>query len=130
MKLDYDLIKEILAEVQDKSDGFTENHINRSEFEDNDEGQKKFFTLAYHYKILFDIGFVEGSICGFSSFDGLDTYAFYYTCLTFQGQKVLEGMGDEETSNKIKDAFIKGGKEGLKQAPALAISVIMKLLGL
>ncbi len=129
MKLDYDLIKEILETVEN-GDGFTEKHINRSEFEDNDEGQKKFFTLAYHYKILFDIGFVEGSICSFSSFDGLDTYAFYYTCLTFQGQKVLGGMRDEETSNKINDVLIKGGKEGLKQAPALALAVIMKLLGL
>ena len=131
MKLDYDLIKEILAEVQDKSDGFTNNHLDRSSFEDNDEGKKKFFTFAYHYKIAINAGLIEGEILEHESMtDGNTLMGVSCRALTAQGQQVLEGMRDEETSNKINDAFIKGGKEGLKQAPALALAVIMKFLGL
>ena len=131
MKLDYDLIKEILAEVQDKSDGFTDNHLERRSFENNDEGKKKFFTFAYHYKIAIKAGLIEGKILETQTItEGNVLIGVSCRALTAQGQQVLEGMRDEETSNKINDAFIKGGKEGLKQAPALALAVIMKFLGL
>ncbi len=131
MKLDYDLIKEILQTVQDNSDGFTNKHLNRKSFKDNDEGKQRFFTVAYHYKIAINAGLIEGEILEeLTLSNGNILTGVSIRALTAEGQQVLEGMRDEETSNKINDAFIKGGKEGLKQAPALALAVITKLLGL
>ncbi len=57
MKLDNDLIKEILEEVEEKCNGLKPHTICNTEYKDNAE---KFDTLVSHHKALFDDGLVDG----------------------------------------------------------------------
>ncbi len=131
MKLNYNLLKEILEYVEDKGTGFTEHYFAEKDFENSPEGKEKFIAHVYHYNILIENELIDGRSIIHPTFSPANpTAVIYYKDLTIAGQQVLEGMRDEETSGKIKDTLIKGGKGTLEQIPALAVGVIMKLVGL
>ena len=126
MKLDYDLIKEILETVRDNSDGFTDKRLNRKAFEDNDEGKKRFFTVAYHYKIAINSGLIEGEILEeLTTSNGNILIGVSIRALTAQGQQALEAMQNDTLWNKIKGNAKQAGIDGVRAIPSLALSMII-----
>ncbi len=125
MKLDYDLIKEILEEVEE-NDGFTRRNFGWNDFEDNDEGKQKFINLAYHYKIAIGAGLIEGKVLEAETFGGGNPLVgFSYKGLTLAGVQTLEAMRNDTLWNQIKDSAIEMGTGGLRAIPALALAAFM-----
>ena len=59
LKIDYDLVREILLFVEDKSDGVHSFRSNK--YVDNIGGNKETsIKVAYHVKFLIDVGYIEG----------------------------------------------------------------------
>lgn len=126
MKLDYDLIKELLETVEETSDGFSRNDIEMKNFQGSEEKNKEYMRLAYHYKILADIGLIYGEVMEAPTFGGNAPVNICYTGLTFEGQKTLEAMRSDTVWKQIKEKAKMMGVEGLKKVPGLAIELIMK----
>ncbi len=125
MKLDYDLIKEILQTVEDNSDGVTRKNITISSFKTHNESKQEYLRFNYHYKILFDIGLVVGeSVEVYTTDSGMIPSHFYYTGLTFEGHETLDAMRNDTVWNKIKGNAKKAGIDGVRAIPSLAISMI------
>ena len=122
MKLDYELIKEILQKIED-NDGVKDNSITISERRVNIEKFQEAVKLAHHYEILIDDGLVYGKITELNSPDEIIRYIDVGE-LTMLGHRVIEGMGSETLWNKIKGGAKIVGIEGLKQIPALAIKIL------
>ncbi len=130
MKLDYDLVREILEGVEERGDGFEEHQITRDDFADDDEGKQKFLAFAYHFKHITDSEFIDGRILEARTFGGgSKPDILYYKGLTPQGVKTLEAMQNDTIWNSIKGSTIKLGKKGLIQIPSLAVTALMLLVG-
>lgn len=126
MKLNYDLIKDILETVEENSDGVSRTTTTASSFKTHNEGVQEYLRLNYHYKILFDIGLVVGDSFEENTIShGMIPVSFYYTGLTFEGHKTLDAMRNETVWNQIKDTVKQMGASGLKQTPSLALAWIM-----
>ncbi len=128
MKLNWDLIKEILEEVEEKSNGFRYNRIERHNFEVVDRGEKEFIALGYHYKILINAELIEGQVTeGPTLYKGNALERIDYKALTFKGHQTLDAMRNDTVWNQIKDTVKQMGAGGLKQTPSLALAWIMGL---
>ena len=128
MKLNYDLIKEILEEVEEKGDGlYTDtNEIKEKDFQEDDEKKKEYLTFVYHYRILFEAKLIIGSAYVSSQYGGTKIpETIKYRRLTLEGHQVLEAMRDIAFWNKTKGNTIDMTEEELKQNPALAIKLFM-----
>ncbi len=128
MKLDYDLIKEILEEMEEKGDGLPteDNQIQEKDFEDSDEKKQEYKTLAYHYKRLIVAKLISGKVeIRKSSGIYVVPWAIERANLTLEGHQVLEAMRDIAFWNKTKGNTIDITEEELKQNPALAIKLFM-----
>lgn len=124
MKLDYDLIKQILERIETDTDGVSRHTILKSEYEGDEEQWTEFKALAYHYKILINNGFVDGEVLeiviqGHRVPTNIDFFA-----LTLDGHKLLDSMRNETLWNKVNDKLQGVGVEGLKQIPSLAIQLL------
>lgn len=119
MKLDLDLIKEILESIEQDSDGITSVQIAIDERSAQDEKRK-----AYHYRLLIECGIIDGKIRNVGSFDGQAEW-IGYKGLTMMGHQVLDGMRNDTLWNKIKDGVLQAGVSGLKQIPALALKLLV-----
>ena len=126
MELDWNLIKEILENVEENSDGFTEEftRLDSQDFEDRNERCQEYLRLRYHYKILIDNGLVDGRVHDFRYAAGPRPEYFLYTGLTLAGVQTLEAMRNDTLWNQIRDVAIGLGLDGLRAIPALAIGAI------
>ncbi len=128
MKLEHDLIKEILEEIEEKSDtgetyGAT---LSFTDFSEKNETFKKYWREWYHYKILFDAGLFHGDVVEIDKYSGgVMPYSFSFTSLTLRGQQVLEAMQNKTIWNEIKGITKQAGIKGIKQIPALALAWLM-----
>lgn len=119
MKLDLDVIKEILESIEKDCDGISRNKINITDRSLLDEKKK-----AYHFRILIEGEIIDGEIRDVSSFDGREEWIFYKG-LTMQGHQTLESMRNDTLWNKLKDIVLQAGVGGLKQIPSLAIKLLI-----
>ena len=130
MTLEWDLIKEILEEIE-SGDGASIKTIWHKDFKSNDEKKQEYLRLRYHYKILFDNGLADGKVYEktHKNYDGGDDdmilINFSYTALTLKGHQTLEAMRNDTVWNKIKENTKQAGIKGLKQIPALALTWLM-----
>lgn len=125
MKLDFDLIKEILEKVE-AGDGFSRNSILKSEYSDGEEAWQEYMKLAYHYRLLIDdMRLVNGNILTMPFRGGQIPCDISYTGLTAEGHSVLEAMRNDTIWNKLKKGALGLGKEALKQTPALFIKLAL-----
>ena len=118
MKLDYQLLKDILTFLEDDENAHAQSHFI---LDDND--LEKHFSghtmvkITYHFSILNDDGLIHG-FRRFSSGPG-------YSCLTAQGHRVLEGMKNDTLWNRIKEGALSSGVDSLRQIPALTIQMLL-----
>ena len=127
MKLEWDLIREILEYVEENGDGVEPNttRLKESDFIEKNEKYQKHLRLWYHYKILFDTDLVYGEVTEMVRYHGTAPVSFSYTGLTFEGHQTLEAMRNDTVWNTIKGNVKKAGITGLKQIPALALAAFM-----
>lgn len=134
MKLDYESIKSLLEEAEARCDGFNTISI-KLDFSNKDEKAK-----AYHYKILFDEKFLDGSFTKEDDYEskedsvllviynngtmGLD---IQLNGLTLNGHRLLESMRNDTLWNKVKKTAASLGIESLKQIPGLSIKLLTEL---
>lgn len=118
MKLDYDLIKKLLREVEQQSDGINESRV---DFHGSLSPENK--KYAYHIRLLISEGFLNGRIHDISTGDGRQEWLFY-TGLTLAGHQALEAMENDTIWGKIKHTATSAGIEGLRQIPALALKTL------
>ena len=126
MKLDYELLRNILEHIEEVTDGQERHTVSRDTFLDSPVQCGSFDILAYHFDVLCLNGFVEGTVLR-SALRGhrVATNVDYFS-LTFEGHKLLDSMRNETMWNNIKSRAQTFGVEGLKQIPALAISLLTK----
>ena len=124
MKLDYELLRNILEHIEEVTDGQERHTVSRDTFPDSLVQCESFDILAYHFDILCLNEFVEGMVLR-SPLGGhrVATNIDYFS-LTFDGHKLLDSMRNETMWNKIKSQAQEFGVEGLKQIPALAIALL------
>jgi hypothetical protein len=120
MKLDYSLIKVILQEIEENTDGLTPNQIDVSSYSPQEDK-----TRAYHFRILIQEGFIDGEI---KDVGAKNEYAEWlqYKGLHLSGHKLLEAMESESIWQTIKGTAQSLGIEGLKQIPSLAINLLLQ----
>ena len=116
MKLDYDLIRKILENIETQSDGQKIIWVKANEIQGNYSQQQ----IDYHLKILGDDALIDIQ----AQLNGaLGTTAI--NRLTAEGHRVLEAMKNDTIWNKIKGAALNMGVDGVKQIPSLAIKFIL-----
>lgn len=120
MKLDIDLIQEILTELEENTDGPIEKDAEYSCSNDPEKMKKN-----YHLKILIDEGFIEGYAKKHQFIRGNPTYIIGYTELTFSGHQLLDTLKNDTLKNRILDSVKDISVTTLKQIPALAISLLL-----
>ena len=118
MKLNYDLIKQILIfiEESEETDGSGPLMFHQNDAEESFPGVS-FEVITYHFHILDDDGLIQG----FDKFHG----GFYFNRLTANGHRVLEAMKNNGLWDKIKNGAIAAGISGLQQIPSTAIQVLL-----
>ena len=124
MKLDYDLLKEILEHIEEVSDGQTLNEVGQSTFSTLDLSCESFDELAYHFDLLAENGFIRG-VAERQAFRGHRAImSLRYYGLTLAGHQLLDGMRQQGIWNKIKSSAEALGVAGLKQIPGLAVALL------
>lgn len=124
MRLDYDLLATILKHVEEVTDGQERHTITRNTFSPSLIECESFEVLAYHFDVLCLNGFIDGNVLrtpyqGHRVASNVD-----YFNLTLQGHQLLDSIQNQAIWNRIKAKAQELGVEGLKQIPALAISLI------
>lgn len=113
MKLDYDLIRELLEKIEAVTP--------RDEYYSDDERE------CYHLKQMLDGGLVQG----WSSPDGTDGWSAEITDLTLKGHEFLGACRESKIWNAIKETFRKEGVAlTVGMAVAFAKQKAAELLGL
>lgn len=100
MKLDKDLVREILLEVEahDEPDGLIELHIDDRSPEE----------ISYHVCLLDEAGLLTALDTG-----GMDIFRWQPQRLTYQGHEFLDTVRDEEIWRRTKAGAEKAGGVGL-----------------
>ncbi len=114
MKLDYDLIKEILEHVEQECDGFSEKYIC---------GGERFDEEAYHYHLLTtDINLIKGEVTTTYHKKNKIAQEIKYSGLTAEGHRVLDAMrNDTNNWKKLKDGALGVGKSAIKKFIQIAV---------
>jgi hypothetical protein len=125
MKLNFELIKEILEKVE-SGDGFSRHSIPKSDYSENDNTWQEYMELAYHYRLLIDdMRLVNGNILTMPYRGGQIPCDISYTGLTAEGHSVLDAMRNDTIWGKLKKGALGLGKEALKETPALFIKLAL-----
>ncbi len=111
MKLDFNLIKAILEDIEEKD---TKDHIVDAEELKGGFTQEQ---VEYHLDIIEDDNLILITA-------RIKQHRFI-SRLTAEGHRVLEAMRNDTIWNKIKDGTLGVGKEALKQAPAIFIQMAL-----
>ncbi len=115
MKLDYDLIKEIMLYIESNSDGENEVWVDVKDLPLGCSQEK----IDYHLNILGD-----DDLLILGNYGGLAGSLPVYR-LTAEGHRVLETIKNDNLWNKIKADVLDGGRGELKNIPALVIKLIL-----
>lgn len=124
MKLDYDLLKRILTNVEDVADGQERHTVTRHAFTTSQIPCESFDVLAYHFDILVRNGFIDGEVGRVALHGHRVTTSIDYFNLTLDGHRLLESMRHQTLWGKIKSQAEALGVAGLNQIPGLAISLL------
>ena len=126
VRLDYNLLKEILAQIEEVSDGQELNEWAESDSPlSSGFPYKSFGELAYHFDILAEAGFVKGR-AERQSFRGHSViFSLNYYGLTLTGHQLLDSMRQQGIWNRVKSSAEALGIGGLKQIPGLAVALLM-----
>jgi len=127
MKLDIELIKTILKAVQERGDRVNIKSLGIDglmEFVPNYDDEKKEDTdkVLGHFHFLIDEGFIEGTVGNIATSHRIKD-------LTLWGHQLLESIENDNIWNKIKNITKEVTKEGIKQMPALALGLLLKMAG-
>ena len=114
MKLDYDLIRNLLLRIEEDSDGHT-NFSLFYFFEAFPEVDKA--SIDYHLKYLYDAGFVEGS-------------RDFIIDITPYGREYLDSIRDKNIWENTKKKFQPLGTVTFSVISDIAKSLVLKQLGL
>jgi hypothetical protein len=128
MKLNLDLIKDILSEVEQKGDGLTSHTISSQDYTAEDK-RAEYINKVYHFKLLIEDRLVNGEIIKISYMGDDVPHGIRYKGLTMEGHRTLEAMRSDTIWNTIKGKTKFLGEEGLKQIPALALKMLLELFG-
>ena len=118
MKLDYDLIREILVVIEDISDGsvnFTTDGIWKDYFQNRCQTE----VFRYHVKYLRDCGFIEPS-----------NNSGYIIDITPYGREYLDNIRDDTIWEKTKEKVKPLGNVTLDVISEIAKSLVMTYFGL
>ena len=126
MQLDYELLHKILEHIESDTDGQERHIITRDSFSKFPPLCESFEILAYHCDILCQNQFVKGEVCRVGLRGHRVVTSIDYFSLTYAGHQLLESMRTETIWNKVKSTANSLGIEGLKQIPALAISLLLE----
>ena len=125
MKLDYDLLRQILGHVEDVSDGQTLREIRPStQLSTLGVSCESFDQLAYHFNILVENDLVTGSVQTLAHRGNKMILGLKYYGLTLVGHQLLDGLRQQGIWSRIKGSAEALGIGGLKQIPALAIALL------
>lgn len=119
MKLDYDLLRELLLLVEDISDGitkFSDEHIISLVKSTNDGN-----AIFYHLKYLDDIGYVERYTTKNAYFE-----AAYTLDITPTGRTYLNGIRTDGKWDKVKELFSENTEKLSIEAILFVASAIMQ----
>lgn len=144
MKLNYDIIKAILEEVETDTDGihwyewtfdsFCKEKLSldpdridkmtQQEFNASQEQEKNNFNqyaeYVYHFRLLIDdVGLIDGKIQDYSG-----GASIIFRGLSMQGHETLDAMRNDTLWKRIRENAKAVGVEGLKQLPALALQLL------
>ena len=124
MKLDYDLLKRILEYVEDVADGQERHTVTSHTFTNSAIPCESFDVLAYHFDILVQNGSVDGQVNRVALRGHRVVTSIDYFNLTLDGHRLLESIRHQTLWNKLRSHAEALGIAGLKQIPALAISLL------
>ncbi len=116
MQLNYELIKEILKDIEKQSNGQNTVQIKVSVIQCASSQEQ----IDYHLQILEDDALIDVQ-CRLDGAVGTTMI----NRLTAEGHRVLEAMRNDTIWNKLKGGALGVGKEALRQAPALFIQMAL-----
>lgn len=119
MKLDYDLLREILLLLEAESDGYI-NFSWKSFYRGCQSFQDSYdeTTFRYHCKFLLDVGYIQdGSLEGFQD-------------ISPEGRAYLDNIRDNTIWEQTKKHIAKLGNVTLPIVSNVANSYVLKFLGL
>lgn len=126
VRLDYNLLKEMLVQIENVSDGQKLNEwVESDSLSSSGFPQKSFDELAYHFDILAEAGFVKGRAERRSFRDDSVILSLRYYGLTLTGHQLLDSMRQQGIWNRVKSSAEVLGIGGLKQIPGLAVALLM-----
>ena len=114
MKLNYDLIRDLLLQIEADSDGYI-NFLRNYFFEAFPEVDKA--VIDYHLKYLYDAGFIEGS-------------RDFIIDIPPYGREYLDTIRDKNIWEDTKKKFHPLGSVTFSVISDIAKSLILKQLGL
>lgn len=120
MILNYDLIRNILIELEKRTDGYR-NYPWQALYESNATFQTSYSEVAfrYHVKYLYDAGYVQSDVALENIID-----------LTPVGRDYLNNIRNDDIWHATKEKFSKIGNVTLPIVSEIAKTAILKVLGL
>lgn len=124
MKLDYDLLTEVLKHVEENGDGETRQRLTPNNVSETGLTAERFPAFGYHFDLLASGGFIDGKAERLHYRGDKLIVELYYFGLTLEGHALLDSMRNEGVWKRIASTAKTLGVEGLKQIPALAVALL------
>ena len=116
MKIDYELTKSILEDIEEQSDGQKSIQVVASKIQEGCSQE----LVDYHLRILDD----DALIVVDARLDGA-VGTTMISRLTAEGHRVLEAMRDDTFLNKLKSGSMEASADALKQLPSMFIKMVL-----
>jgi|GEM_PF-3402911 len=137
MRLNYDLLKEVLLYVEKCGNGeykiLAPDPSNIPQWSDNKPERlislfpdHKWKDVVYHFDILADDNLIKGYKAHTNSMNNDGPLEIKFERLSAEGHRVLEAMKNDTLWNKIKGTAMEAGVNSIKQIPSLAVSMILR----
>jgi len=115
MKIDYELTKLILEDIEEQSDGQKSIQVVASKIQEGCSQE----LVDYHLRILED----DALIVVDDRLGAVGTTMI--SRLTAEGHRVLEAMRDDTFLNKLKSGSMGASAEALKQLPSMFMKMVL-----
>ena len=125
MKLNYELIKDILEE-HGKEGAKTSHSPVPCRYAHPESNMGEYFTPYSHYHMLFSNEYMSGFVYLDEGVNDVSSDQLFHMCfkgLTPKGKEVLNIMQNDVVWKKIKDDVIKMGDKGIDQIQNLALAI-------
>lgn len=99
MKRDWNIIRNILISLEEKSSGKHTLHL--SDFPEDEKGE-----YSYHVELLIEAGMISGSM---SKAIGRTPHDFIATRMTWEGHEFLDAIRNDTVWKKAKSSFAQHG---------------------